>query len=224
MEHDRRFPPGAHRSDVLVALIAILLLWPVLLVLAAAVRLDSRGPVIYGEERLGRTGKPFRIYKFRTLHPSSEEGAPVAASDDSRITRLGAWIRPVHLDELPQLFNIVRGEMRFVGPRPTRAELWAGVDHDLRRRALAFTPGLTSPASILFDCEDDVLATTKDPVQAYRDILFPAKVAVDVRHFEHRNRWSDLRIILATACTVIGKNSDRNCRRRLERLLSRNDL
>lgn len=210
--------------DGVVAVIAILLLWPVLLALAAAVRLDSRGPFIFCEERLGRDGKPFRIYKFRTLHPQSEGDSPVAASDDSRITRLGTWIRPIHLDELPQLFNIVRGEMRFVGPRPTRSELWASVDRDLRRRALAFAPGLTSPASIRFNCEDDVLAETMDPVRAYRDILFPAKVAMDVRHFESRRRWSDLEVIIATGCTVIGKRGDRNCRRRLERLLSRKNL
>lgn len=218
---DRRTRPSSPVLDALVALTAILLLWPVLLALAAAVRLDSRGPVIYREERLGRDGKPFRIYKFRTLLPSSGEGAPVAASDDSRITRLGTWIRPIHLDELPQLFNIVRGEMRFVGPRPTRPELWESVDHDLRRRALAFTPGLTSPASVRFNCEDDVLAGTSDPVRAYRDVVFPAKVAMDVRYFENRRRLSDLAVIIATACTVICKRGDRRCRRRLQRLLSR---
>lgn len=223
-ENDRPTRPGSHRLDAVVAVIAILLLWPVLLALAAAVRLDSRGPSIYCEERLGRDGKPFRIYKFRTLHPQSEGDPPVAASDDSRITRLGTWIRPIHLDELPQLFNIVRGEMRFVGPRPTKSEFWASVDRDLRRRALAFAPGLTSPASIRFNCEDDVLAETTDPVRAYRDILFPAKVAMDVRHFESRRRWSDLEVIIATGCTVIGKRGDRNCHRRLERLLSRKNL
>ena len=219
---ERQSRPPSHRLDALAASAAILLLWPVLLVLAAAVRLDSRGPVIYSEQRLGRDGKPFRIYKFRTLHARSGHDPPVAASDDSRITRLGARIRPLHLDELLQVINIVRCEMRFVGPRPTRGELWEGVDADLRRRALAFTPGLTSPASIRFNCEDDVLAETTDPVRAYRDIVFPAKVAMDVRHFEHRRRWSDLRVLYATACTVACKRGDRSCRERLERLLSRN--
>src|SRR6056297_427602 len=111
--------------------------------------------------------------------------------------------------------------MRFVGPRPTKAELWESVDNDLRRRTLAFAPGLTSPASIRFNCEDDVLAETMEPVRAYRDVVFPAKVAMDVRHFENRRRWSELEVIFATAWTVIGKRGDRNCRRRLERLLAR---
>lgn len=219
-DDERRTGPDSHRLDVFVALIAILLLWPVLLVLAAIVRLDSRGPSTYCEERLGRDGKPFRIYKFRTLHQEAAVDPPVAASGDSRITRLGTWIRPIHLDELPQLFNIVRGDMRFVGPRPTRAELWASVDDDLRQRALAFTPGLTSPASIRFNCEDDVLAETVDPVRAYRDIVFPAKVAMDVRHFENRRRRGNLEVIIATARTVLGRRDERNCRRRIERLLS----
>ncbi|MBS3743143.1 MAG: sugar transferase [Wenzhouxiangellaceae bacterium] len=207
--------------DILLALGAIVLLWPFLLALAAAVRFDSRGPVFYSEERLGRAGKPFRIYKFRTLHPQPEDKRPVAPSDDPRVTRLGARLRPVHLDELPQLFNIARGEMRFVGPRPTREDLWRGVDEALRRRALAFTPGLTSPASLRFDCEDDVLAETENPEQIYRDVIFPAKVAMDVRHFEHPRRLSDTKLILATVATVIGTRGDGNCRRRLERLLSR---
>lgn len=213
--------PSGRLLDSVVAALALLALWPAFLLLALMVRLDSRGPAIYSEQRLGRAGSAFRIYKFRTLHPQSRDAAPVAASNDPRITRLGAWLRPVHLDELPQLFNIVRGDMRFVGPRPTRAELWESVDENLRRRALAFAPGLTSPASIRFNCEDEVLAQTMDPVRAYRDIVFPAKVAMDVRHFENRRRWSDLKVIFATARTVIGNRGDRNCRRRLERLLSR---
>ena len=220
----QRIGPEACWIDRLLALIAIFLLWPVMLLLAAAVRLDSRGPVIYTENRLGRFGRSFPIYKFRTLNPRPERGRPVAPVDDSRITRVGARLRPLHLDELPQLFNIIRGDMRFVGPRPTRRELWGGVTDDLRERALAFTPGLTSPASIRFDCEDDVLAETEDPVQAYRDIVFPAKVAMDVRHFENRRRWSDLKVIIDTAATLIGGRGDRDCHRRLAQLLSRERL
>ena len=219
----QRVGPEARWIDRLVALIAILLLWPAMLLLAAAVRLDSRGPAIYSENRLGRFGRPFAIFKFRTLHPGPDRGRPIAPVGDSRITRVGAGLRPLHLDELPQLFNIVRGDMRFVGPRPTRRELWGGVTDDLRERALAFTPGLTSPASIRFDCEDEVLAETEDPVQVYRDIVFPAKVAMDVRHFENRRRWRDFKVILATARTVISTQGNPECRRRLRRLLSRPD-
>lgn len=222
-ERDTHENPALRWLDSLVALIAILLLGPVLLALATLVRLDSRGPIIYSEERPGRFGKPFRIYKFRTLHPRLEDTSPVAASDDSRITGLGGWLRRSHLDELPQLFNILRGEMRFVGPRPTREELWAGIDEKLRRRALAFVPGLTSPASIHFECEDDVLAEVDNPEQAYRDVLLPAKMTMDVRHFERCGRLSDLKVLLATPMAILDRRGKEKCRRRVRQLLSRSD-
>lgn len=198
------------------------MLWPVMLLIALAVKLDSRGPVIYSEERLGRFGKPFRIFKFRTLDHGAKQTRPIAPSDDARITRLGAWLRPRHLDELPQLFNIVRGEMSLVGPRPAKEEIWSGVDRDLRRRALEFTPGLTSPASVRFDCEDDVLAETDNAHEEYLNILFPARVAMDVRHFENRRRWSDLKILVFTVSTVLGTRNRSRCRRRILRLLQNN--
>ena len=226
-EQQRKYAKTGRGLDVVLAVAAILVLWPVMLTLAVAVRIDSRGPAVYREERLGRSGKPFSILKFRTLHPQSGDASPLAPSDDSRVTRLGAWLRPVHLDELPQLFNILRGEMRIVGPRPTKSELWDGVDEDLRRRALAFAPGLTSPATLRFNCEDDVLAEIGDPVTAYRDLLFPAKVALDVEYFEHRRHGnvlgSDLKIILATTGLVLGKRDERACRRRIARLLAKTD-
>lgn len=214
--------PAGSWPDVLVALTGLLVLWPVMLLIALAVKLDSRGPSIYSEERLGRSGVPFRIFKFRTLDHCTKQSRPIAPSDDARITRLGAWLRPLHLDELPQLFNIVRGEMRLVGPRPAKKEIWSGVDRGLRQRALGFTPGLTSPASVRFDCEDDVLAEMRNPHEAYRDILFPARVAMDVRHFESRRRWSDLKILVFTASTVLGTRNRARCRRRILRLLQDN--
>lgn len=193
---------------------------PLLLILAVLVRLDSAGPVLYSEKRYGLAGKCFRLYKFRTLCRGDGGAGLVAPSGDERITRVGSWLRPTHLDELPQLFNILRGEMHFVGPRPARPELWTGVDPHLRERALAFPPGLTSPASIRFICEDAVLAEFDMPETLYRDIIYPAKVAVDVRHFENRKRFSDLRVIAATLAAVLRQRDDSNCRRRLGYLLA----
>lgn len=206
-------------TDILVALAGLLTLWPVMLLIALAVKLDSRGPIIYSEQRLGRSGKPFRIFKFRTLDHWTKQARPIAPSDDARITRLGAWLRPLHLDELPQLFNVIRGDMRLVGPRPAKEEIWSGVDRELRQRALEFTPGLTSPASVRFDCEDEVLAELDDAHEVYREILFPARVAMDVRHFESPRRCSDLKILAFTAYTVLGMRNRRRCRRRIRRLL-----
>lgn len=202
------------------ALAAAVLLSPLLLGIAVAVRLDSRGPVIYSEIRLGRNGRPFTIHKFRTLRDGDGHLDPVAPSGDPRITRVGAWLRPRHLDELPQLFNIVRGDMQFVGPRAAKPEFWQGIDPALRLRALAFMPGLTSPASVRFVCEDAVLAELDGAASIYRDIIFPAKVTLDVRHFEQAGRWSDLKVLAATLAAVVRRRDDSACRRRLERLLA----
>lgn len=210
----------ARALNATIALAAAVALSPVLAVIAALVRIDSRGPVIYREIRLGENGTPFRIFKFRTIRDGDGQHDLVAPLNDPRITRFGAWLRPRHLDELPQLFNIIRGEMRFVGPRAAKPEFWAGIDPELRQRALAFVPGMTSPASIRFLCEDTVLAELDGPTAAYRDIIFPAKVAMDVHHFERAGRWSDLKVLAETLAAVIGRHDDSACRRRLERLLA----
>lgn len=215
-------PPPRPRSlfEAAIAIVAFIVLSPALAAIAIAVRLDSRGPAFYSETRLGQGGTPFRICKFRTIRDGDGQCNPVAPTNDPRITRIGTWLRPRHLDELPQLFNVIRGDMRFVGPRAAKPEFWAGINPELRRRALAFVPGMTSPASIRFLCEDTVLAELDSAAAAYRDIIFPAKVAMDVRHFEHVRRWSNLKVLAATVVAVTRRHDDGACRQRLERLLT----
>jgi lipopolysaccharide/colanic/teichoic acid biosynthesis glycosyltransferase len=205
--------------DIVLAVPALLLLAPVMVLIALAVRLDSRGPVIYREARLGRGGRPFTIHKFRTLHPGHSEESLVALPGDPRITRLGRRLRPAHVDELPQLFDVLRGRMSLVGPRPARAEIWAGVPADLRARALSFRPGMTSPASVAFLCENRFLSRCPEPEALYRDIVFPEKVAEDVRYFESRTFGSDFRLLLRTLLRVELRRRDEQCRKRLEHLL-----
>lgn len=206
--------------DLALSLPMTLLLAPLMLLIALAVRADSRGPVVHRELRLGRDGRRFRLHKFRTLHHGRSEESLVAPRGDPRITRLGRLLRPAHLDELPQLLHVLRGTMSLVGPRPARPEMWDGVGADLRRRALAFRPGMTSPASLRFLCEDAVLARFPDPEALYREIVFPAKVAEDVRYFEARTWMSDLRIVLRTPLLVASRRGDAPCRQRLARLLA----
>lgn len=206
-------------ANPLLALLAIAALWPVMLVIALAVRLDSSGPVIYRESRLGRHGREFRLYKFRSLQEGDASERFVAPVGDQRITRTGRFLRRYHLDELPQLFNIIRGEMNFVGPRPTRPELWDGVAADLRDRALAFRPGLTSPASLRYICEDEMLAEFAQPQTVYREIIFPAKVADDVQYFESGAR-QDFKVVCRTFSAVLRQRDDADCRERLTRLLN----
>ncbi len=209
--------------DFLLATISLLILWPVILVLAVWVRLDSPGPAFHIEQRLGWRGKAFRIYILRTLRANTGDQSPIAASNDPRITRLGRWLRPSHLDELPQLLNIVRGDMSLVGPRPAKSQLWEGIEDNLRQRALAFRPGLTSPASIRFNCEDELLNESDEPELLYRDILFPARVKMDVKYFERGNRTGspidDFKLILATVPGIVLARERQRCRKRVMRLL-----
>lgn len=205
--------------DIVLAVPALVLLAPVMLLITLAVRLDSRGPVIYREARLGRGGGPFTIHKFRTLHPGHSEDSLVALPGDPRITRLGRWLRPFHLDELPQLLDVLRGRMSIVGPRPARAEIWAAVPAELRARALSFRPGMTSPASVAFLCENRFLSGCAEPEALYRRIVFPEKVAEDVRYFETRTFGTDFRLLLRTLFRVGLRRRDEQCRKRLAVLL-----
>lgn len=210
----------AQAFNVVLAGLAGLLLSPLLLLIALAVWLDSGRPVIYAEARLGQFGRRFRFYKFRTLRPDYSEVQFVAPVGDRRVTRVGGFLRRWHLDELPQLVNIMRGEMNFVGPRTERAELWHGVAREQRERALVHRPGLTSPAGLRYLCEDAFIAGFNDPLRIYRDIIFPAKIAEDIAYFENRNPWSDLVVLFRTA-TGFRVLDDPDCFRRLERLLDR---
>lgn len=202
-----------------LALLAVVAFSPLMLCIAAAVRIASGRPVLYREWRLGRNGCPFRLYKFRTLRHGKEGGPSVAPIGDGRVTGLGRFLRRSHLDELPQLINIVRGDMNFVGPRPAIAEMWSHVPPSLRKRALSFRPGLTSPASLSFLCEDRVLAELPDPLAAYRERIFPAKVAQDAAYFEKRTTLSDWLTLLRTPTAVLLHSNDPACRRRIALVL-----
>lgn len=203
----------------MLALVVGLTLLPLMLVIAVMVKISGPGPVIYSQTRLGRGGRRFRLHKFRTLTRSDGGAGLVAPVGDERITRIGSWLRTSHLDELPQVVNILRGEMRFVGPRPARPELWISVRPDLRQRALVFAPGLTSPASLAFICEDEYLAGIENPLKVYRDIIYPAKVALDTSWFERAGRVEHVGIVLATMKIMLGFRNDDCCRQRLTSLL-----
>lgn len=228
--HSETFPVSgqiARLAKAAMALLVLIVLLPLLIILVIAIALDNwgvlinHGRIIYSETRLGLGGRPFRIYKFRTLRHSVGGFGLVAPVGDLRITRLGAWLRHYHLDELPQLFNILRGDMNFVGPRPARRELWNGVEPRQRERALAFAPGLTSPASLRYICEDTVLAKLGNAEAVYRDIIFPAKVSMDIRYFESHKRCSDLKLIATTPLVLLSQGNDSSCRRRLDQLLQK---
>ena len=190
--------------DVVLSLIAILALLPVLLVVAGLICWGSKGPVLYRGVRVGRYGKPFKMLKFRTMVVDAEaRGGPSTAEDDPRIIPVGAFLRRWKLDELPQLFNVLVGEMSLVGPRPQVVEY---VDRytSQERALLDVRPGLTDLASIRFHNEGEILKGHPDPDKAYDTLIRDEKIKLGLRYVRERSLWLDLKIIFLTLRPLVG--------------------
>jgi lipopolysaccharide/colanic/teichoic acid biosynthesis glycosyltransferase len=183
--------------DKIVALAGLLVLSPLLLLLALVIKIRMPGgPVIFRQQRIGRFAKPFTMYKFRTMIPG-HTGSTVSVKGESRITPLGAWLRKYKLDELPELWNVLKGEMSLVGPRPDvpgYADQLAGDD----RLILTLRPGITGPASLKYAGEEELLSRQTDPVRFNNEVIWPDKVRINLAYYYHQSIWLDLRIILAT--------------------------
>ncbi|MFM8767305.1 MAG: sugar transferase [Rubrivivax sp.] len=185
--------------DLLFSAVALLLTAPALGLIALAIRWDSAGPVLFRQERVGRGGRVFRIRKFRTLVvDAAARGPAITIGQDPRITRVGAWLRRTKLDELPQLVDVLLGDMSLVGPRPEVPQYVALYPADLRERVLSVRPGITDPVSLKLADEARVLAASADPERTYREELLQAKLREAVAYAEQASLWSDLRIIAAT--------------------------
>jgi lipopolysaccharide/colanic/teichoic acid biosynthesis glycosyltransferase len=186
--------------DLAGSAVGLLLCGPVLLAVAIAVRLDSRGPVLFRQERVGRHGRPFRIHKFRTMRVAP--GPAVTSDTDDRITRVGRFLRASKLDELPQLYDVLRGRMSLVGPRP---EVRRYVDHwpsAARDRILTVRPGITDPASIAYRNESAELARAADPEAHYLTVVLPRKVRLYLDYVESASLRADLSILARTVYAV----------------------
>lgn len=184
--------------DLAGAGIGSVLLSPVLLAIAAVIRLREGAPVFFRQQRVGRDGKPFDIVKFRTMRVGRPGDPEVTVAGDDRVTRVGKVLRRTKLDELPQLFNVLRGEMSLVGPRPEVPAYVADWPEDARRVVLSVRPGITDPASLEHFDEEAVLASYDDPLDAYRTVVTPRKLEMYQRYVESQSLLSDLRIIVAT--------------------------
>ncbi|MBE7324821.1 sugar transferase [Nocardioides sp. Y6] len=187
--------------DVVAAAGGLLLTSPLLLVAAIAVRAEAGAPVLFTQERVGRHGRPFRILKFRTMR-NDVGGAQVTTGHDPRITRSGRWLRSTKIDELPQLVNVLRGEMSLVGPRPEVAKYVAEWPAAARAEILSVRPGITDPASIAFRREAEELAEVVDPERHYVEVILPRKVAMYRDYVRTRSFVGDLKIIFRTLRTV----------------------
>lgn len=192
--------------DRLMALVGLLVLWPVLLVVAILVRIKMPGgPVIFKQKRVGRNGRLFTMYKFRSM-TVGHGGSSVSVAGESRITPLGAKLRHYKLDELPELWNVLIGDMSFVGPRPDvpgYADQLKGKD----REVLKLRPGITGPASLKYRDEEDLLSNQTDPQRYNDEVIFPDKVRINLYYLHHYSFIKDIEMIF---CTVLGRRMKYN--------------
>ena len=189
--------------DVTVSGAALFVLWPVLLLVAAAIRIDDPGPVFYRQVRVGRGGKEFRIFKFRTMVVDADKkGLQITVGRDNRITRVGAFLRKTKLDELAQLLNVFTGEMSFVGPRP-EVPKYVNMYTPYQRQVLLVRPGITDYASIAYRNENDMLEGAEDPERMYIDVIMPDKIELNMKYLREISPLADIRLILSTIVAVI---------------------
>lgn len=188
--------------DRTVAALALLLLSPLLLVLAVLVATTSRGPVIFRQQRVGRDGRLFEIYKFRTMtHNGTTGSGEVSPAGDPRVTPVGRVLRKWYLDELPQLVNVVKGDMSLVGPRPETPEFVA-LYSDEERRVLSVRPGLAGPSTLGFMDEAHQLADVDDPLEHYRTVLLHERVRLDLSYLDRRSFGYDLRLLFRQVIAI----------------------
>ena len=182
--------------DVVAALLGLAFFGLPMLAVAAWIKLDSRGPVFFRQERVGRHGRPFRIHKFRTMRVDAEASGPqITVGADARITRVGRLLRDIRLDELPQFLDVLAGDMSLVGPRPEVPRYVAVWPPSLRERVLAVRPGITDPASLEFRDEASLLATSADPEREYVEVILPRKLALAADYADQASLWTDLVVI-----------------------------
>ena len=188
--------------DVFVTLLLMPLALPLMAAIALWVRLDSPGPALFRQPRVGRGGRLFRIHKFRTMH-QAEAGLPITARGDARITRAGRWLRATKLDELPQLIDVLAGDMSLVGPRPEVPSYMALYAEPVRRQILSLRPGITDRAAIEFRDEERLLAAAADPERAYVEQVMPIKQRYYLDYVAQRSLAGDLRILWDTARALV---------------------
>ncbi|HMO45593.1 MAG TPA: sugar transferase [Rubrivivax sp.] len=183
--------------DLLAAALLLMLLSPLMLAIAACIKLDSKGPVLFRQTRVGRHGVPFGMHKFRTMRADAR-GSALTVGRDPRITRAGAWLRPRRLDELPQLIDVLTGAMSLVGPRPEVPEYVAHYPAALRDRALAVRPGITSLGALEFLDEAEQLARAADPEREYIERMLPRKAQLAADYAARASLRGDLAVLART--------------------------
>jgi lipopolysaccharide/colanic/teichoic acid biosynthesis glycosyltransferase len=202
-------PLAKRLYDVILAAIGLVVLSPVLLVCALLVKLSDGGPVLYRQQRVGREGRLFWIWKFRSMVAEADVlGERLTKAGDARITPVGRWLRKSKLDELPQLWNVFKGEMSFVGPRPEVPQYVAQYTA-AQREVLRVKPGITDLATLTFRNEEEMLATAPDMEVFYREQCLPRKIELNLEYQARASLWQDTRIILQTVFGRTGGETGR---------------
>ena len=199
-EHDYL---GRRLLDVCGAAAGLLCLLPLFLLISIWIKIDSKGPVFYRAIRLGRYGKPFQMFKFRSMRADADKvGALITPDKDSRVTRVGGFLRKFKLDELPQLINVLKGEMSLVGPRPEAALYFDYYSPDEKRAVLSVRSGMTDYGSLRFHDEGRLLAGSADPIQTYLDLIREPKVRAQLEYIRDQSLLLDIKIIFRTIGVV----------------------
>ncbi len=189
--------------DIFCSLLALVLLSPLLLVTALLVKVQSEGPALFRQQRVGRYGHHFTIYKFRTM-VLKHEGSSVTVKGENRITTIGARLRKWKIDELPELWNILVGDMSFVGPRPDMPDYSERLTGE-ERNILTLRPGLTSPASLKYSREEELLADVDDPQKYFDDVIWPDKTRMNLEYVRTRSFLRDIELIILTTQGLLKK-------------------
>jgi lipopolysaccharide/colanic/teichoic acid biosynthesis glycosyltransferase len=189
--------------DFVFSFLGLVVVSPLLLVIAFLIKIESPGPVFYRGKRVGKGGKEFRIFKFRSMVSNAEEiGGPSTASDDSRLIKTGIILKKYQLDELPQLINVLKGEMSLVGPRPEVKMYIDILSEEEKKMILSIKPGMTDFASLWNFHEGEILKGSPDPEKAYVEKIRPKKIELQLKYVKERNFWLDLSLIFKTIVKI----------------------
>lgn len=184
--------------DIIVSFIGLVVLSPLFLAIAILIKRDSKGLVFFRGERVGRFGKPFKIYKFRTMIANADKlGGPSTAADDLRLTRMASFLKKYQLDELPQLINVLKGEMSLVGPRP-EVPMYVNMFTEEEKPILSVHPGMTDYASLWDFHQGELLQGSADPEKTYMEEIRPQKIKLQLKYVREHSFWVDFKIILKT--------------------------
>lgn len=194
---------GKRAFDIFWTGLGLLALWPLFVVVAVLIKLDDQGPVFFRQERMGLHGKPFLMWKFRSMVVDAEKrGKQLTIGQDPRITRVGQWLRKSKLDELPQLFNVIAGDMSLVGPRP-EVRRYVELYTPEQRMVLEMKPGITDPASIRYRSESSLLAGSPDPETTYINDIMPEKIRLNLEYARNASVAGDFVVVLKTLRRIL---------------------